>query len=54
MVGMGQRQIGGNAEGVVVKRLVEDEVEKVLELDLAKGRMSDMLAPGGCAGSALW
>jgi hypothetical protein len=36
MVGMGQRQIGGDAEGVVVKRLVEDEVEKVLQLDLAE------------------
>lgn len=38
MVGMGQRQIGGNAEGVVVQRLVKDEVEKILQLDLAEGQ----------------
>ena len=50
MVGMGQRQIGGDAEGVVVERLVEDEVEKILQLDLQKGRMSDMLASDDCAG----
>lgn len=38
MVGMGQRQIGGDAEGIVIQRLVKDEVEKVLHLDLAEGQ----------------
>ncbi|HQU70046.1 MAG TPA: hypothetical protein PLI43_17885 [Albidovulum sp.] len=49
---MGQRQIGRYAKGIAVKRLIEDKVEKVLQLDLAEGQNVRHAGPGNCAGNS--